>query len=115
MSEQTSYAQSIAAAQALFNSVQKEQTEIEWLQSEYDKGTKAFRAVFDERKLYWPPENSADYWTMITGKLALVYNENKDNRLCQLFLLALLEYFEEIGKEREKRNGGELNGTTDAG
>lgn len=103
--QQTAYAQSQQAGIALMQSVQREQSEIERLQSEYDLGTKAFRTVFDLRKMLWPPENTVDYWTMVTDRMALIYNENKDNRLCKAFLLALTGYLEEIGKEREGRNG----------
>ena len=105
MSEQTAYAQSQQAALALMQSVEKEQTEIEWLQSEYEKGTKDFRTVFDLRKMLWPPENTVEYWKMVTDRMALVYSENKENELCRLFLLALTEYLENVGKKREKRNG----------
>lgn len=104
MSEQTAYAASQQAGIALMQSVQREQSEIERLQSEYDLGTKAFRTVFDFRKQYWPPENTVDYWTLVRDRMTLIYNENKNNRLCKAFLLALTGYLEEIGKERENPN-----------
>lgn len=107
MSEQTAYAQSVAAAQALFNSVQAEQTEMEWLEAKRSMHKRAFRVVFDFLESFaWPPENTVEYWKMVTDRMTLLYSENKENKLCELFLLAVTEYLEDVGKEREKRTNG---------
>ena len=104
MSEQTAYAQSIAAAQALYFSAQKEQTELEWLEAKKAMHKRAFRVPFDFLESFaWPPENTVEYWKMVTDRMALLYAENKENKLCELFLLAVHEYLEDVGKEREKR------------
>jgi hypothetical protein len=105
MSEQTAYAQSIAAAQALMNGIKQEQTEMEWLEAKKAMHKRAFRVTFDFLDRYWPPENTAEYWKMVTDRMALLYSENKENKLCTLFLLAVQEYLEQVGKERDgKKN-----------
>lgn len=105
MPDKTAYAQSIAAAEALMNSVKKEQSELEWLEAKKTMHKRAFRVPFDFLELFWPPENTVEYWKMVTDRMALLYSENKDNKLCTLFLLAVHEYLEEVGKERDgKKN-----------
>ena len=100
----TAYEQSITAAKALFDSAQQEQTELEWLEAKRAMHKRAFRVPFDFLEQFsWPPENTVEYWTRITDRMALLYNENKGNELCRLFLLAVTEYLENVGKEREKR------------
>lgn len=107
MSEQTAYALSVAAAQKLMQSVQKEQTEIEWLEEKKAQHKKAFRLAFDFLEKMWPPENTLDYWTMVCAQTALLYSESSENKLCKLFLLAIMDYLEKVGKEREDRTNGQ--------
>lgn len=109
MSE-TAYAQSVAAAQALMQSAQHQQTEMEWLEAKRAMHKRAFRVVFDFLESFaWPPENTVEYWKMVASRLPLLDNENKDNKLCRLFLIAVYEYLEEVAKERKKRNEHDTN------
>lgn len=107
MTEQTAYAQSVAAAQSLMQSAQHQQTEMEWLEAKRAMHKRAFRVVFDFLESFaWPPENTAEYWKMVTDRMALLDNENKENKLCRLFLMAVNEYLEGVGKGRDKRTNG---------
>ena len=91
-----------------------EPTETEWLAAEKATHKKAFRIAFDELNKLWPPENTLDYWTMVTSRMALISNDNKDNGLCKVLLLMLAEYLEQVGKDRERRYG-QHGSTIDAG
>lgn len=108
MSEQpkTAYEQSITAAQAMMQSAQREQQEQEKANQYKTLHKKAFRVAYDMLEKNWPPENTVEYWKEVTDRMALDYHENKDNLLCELLMLAVMEYLEEIGKEREKRTNG---------
>ena len=103
----TAYEQSISAAQALAQTAEKEKTDLEWLMELDAQATKDFRLLFDLRKSLWPPENTVEYWTLVTNKMALLNQEFKEHPLINALLVGMTVYLEEVGKEREKR----LNGT----
>lgn len=89
-------------------------SERSWIEEEKSKHKAAFRTAFDTLNYMWPPENTNEYWKLVTDRMELLYKENADNALCRSLLIALTEYLERIGKEREKRYGHNGN-PTDAG
>ena len=112
----TKEAQSILYPNAmpLYCDPPSEPTETEWLAAEKETHKRAFRVAFDELNRLWPPENTLDYWVMVTDRMALASNDNKDNGLCKMLLLMLVEYLEQVGKDRERRYGQHRD-TADAG
>lgn len=104
--QKTAYEQSVAVGYALLNQLSAEQAEHEKAAEIQRLHKKAFRVAYDMLEKNWPPENTVEYWKEVTDRMALDYHENKDNLLCELLMLAVMEYLEEIGKEREKRTNG---------
>lgn len=105
MSEQpkTAYEQSITAAQAMLQSAQLEQQAQEKASQYKTLHKKAFRVAFDLMEKLWPPENTEEYWKLVTDRMALDYHDNKENLLCGLLILAVTEYLEKVSKEGEQR------------
>lgn len=99
----TAYEQSLRAAQAMMADAKKGQTELEWLEQKKALHRRAFRVPFDFLDKFWPPENTVEYWKMVTDRMALLDGENRENELCRKFLVAVTEYLEDVGKERDKR------------
>lgn len=105
MSELTAYEQSITAAQALMQSAQLEQQAQEKANQYKALHKRAFRVAYDLLTELYPIGNEPDdYWKFATERVALIYSENKENRLCELLMMAVWEYVEGVWKGREERH-----------
>ena len=99
----TAYEQSLTAAQALMQSAQREQQEQEKANQYKAMHKRAFRVAYDLlTELYPIGKEPDDYWKFATERVALIYSENKDNRLCELLMMAVWEYVEGVWKERNE-------------
>lgn len=101
----TAYAQSIAAARALMETVQIGQAELEDEQKRKSAHKRAARVWFDLLEELDPPLSTPDYWTAAIAKVDRAYSENEQMPLLRHMLLALLGYLEET----EKREGTTWN------
>jgi hypothetical protein len=54
--------------------------------------------------LYPLGKEPEDYWKFATERMALIYSENKENKLCGLLMMAVWEYVEGVWKERKERH-----------
>lgn len=103
MPDPTAYEQSITAAQALMQSAQLEQQAQEKANQYKALHKKAFRVAYDLlTELYPIGKEPDDYWKFATERVAVIYSENKENRLCELLMMAVWEYVEDVWKERNE-------------
>ena len=103
MSEKTAYEQSVAVGYALLNQLSAEQAEQEKAAEIQRLHKRAFRVAYDMlMELYPIGKEPDDYWKFATERVALIYSENKDNRLCELLMMAVWEYVEGVWKGRNE-------------
>lgn len=101
MSEKTAYEQSVAVGYALLNQLSAEQAEQEKASEIQRLHKRAFRVAYDMlTELYPIGKEPDDYWKFATERVALKYSENKENKLCELLMMAVWEYVEGVWKGR---------------
>lgn len=111
---QTAYEQSLLDGQKLFDQALKEQEEAKRKADFATLHKQAFRAAFDMLKELYPPENTVEYWTFASNRMALKCNELKGNDLAVTLLVALYGWLENLVKGSNKPDE-QHSGTIDAG
>lgn len=99
MPEPTAFEQSVAVGYALLNQLSAEQEAQEKAAEIQRLHKKAFRVAYDLlTELYPIGKEPDDYWKFAAERVALIYSENKENRLCELLMMAVWEYVEDVWK-----------------
>ena len=105
MTEQTAYEQSVAVGYALLNQLSAEQEAQEKAAEIQRLHKRAFRVAYDMLTELYPIGKEQDgYWKFATERVALIYSENKENKLCGLLMMAVWEYVESVWKGMEERH-----------
>ena len=98
---QTAYGKSIAVAQALMASAQKQMTDLERMEQENANVKKAFRIAFE----YWadmqPFMPSAEFFQVAADKMKERFNESNQDVLTENLLHAVYAYFDRMASHQK--------------
>lgn len=115
---QTVYEQSLLDGQRLFTEAMKEQEKAKRKADFATLHKQAFRAAFDTLKELYPPENTAEYWTFASKRMAIKCNELKGNDLAMTLMVALYGWLENLVKGSNKpdeQHGDAISAGMDGG
>lgn len=99
---QTAYGKSIAVAQALMASAQKQMTDLERMEQENANVKKAFRTAFE----YWadmqPFVPSVEFFQVAADKMKERFNESNQDSLTESLLHAVYDYFNDMAASQKQ-------------